>query len=47
MNVSQAIGDTTNRDDIQDESLSLVLDEQQLKASLHFTTFMACYSDFS
>jgi len=28
------------------ESLSIVIDEQQMKAALHFTTFMACYSDF-
>lgn len=34
-------------EEAQDESLSLLLDEQQLKAALHFMTFMACYSDFS
>jgi len=33
-------------DPMLSESLSIVIDEQQLKAALHFTTFMACYSDF-
>jgi hypothetical protein len=45
---ADSINSSSIRDEgIVEESLSILIDEQQLKAALHFTTFMACYSDFS